>query len=641
MASTKKCSENSTLLEEPEVFLAVIIADSYDKSFQPCTLDKSRVLVPLANRPLIDYTLAFLSLAGVEEVIIYCTSFPHQIKSYVESSEWARCMTLKVIINEDAQSIGDALRDLDDKQMISTDFVLLNGDLIANINLKACLEAHKKTREKDKEAILTKVMKKCPPGHRLRSADTMDLYAINKSTNQILSHMKVEGTSKVKLPTELIRENKELQLRYDLLDCQVTICAAMVPSLLTDNFDYQTVSHLVQGVLGNQEILSATMHVNILEEGYAARVCDFYSYKTVSGEVMDKWAYPFCPDRTWGSATHLHKGCNFSRTCELAKSVITGSNTSIGDSTVVKNSVIGDNCSIGANVEIKDSIIWKGVRVEDGCKVYNSIVCDDVILYKGTQLCASKSGVKITPQIILGGQVKLGPEAMLDEEIMLVSQAPASEWGDEVIPAHKGAGSKGVAYPFTPLADDLSEEGSEGSGAAEMTDDELLTSDTDLFYSELLDAFQRASAEKISAENIILDINSLKHAYNIQINEVNHMIMQAVLDRPNATSMTSQQLLSVLNPLLKVCLHVFKNYYRSEKSQLECLQAMQEFVGGDSRSMYLPIMSQVIMFFYQNDILEEEVIISWYENLPAVGLKTQVTKLVKWFEEADSESESD
>lgn len=43
------------------------------------------------------------------------------------------------------------------------------------------------------------------------------------------------------------------------------------------------------------------MHVHVLEDGYAARACDLYSYKTVSRDVLDKWAYPFCPDRAWSN----------------------------------------------------------------------------------------------------------------------------------------------------------------------------------------------------------------------------------------------------------------------------------------------------------------------------------------------------
>ena len=52
-------------------------------------------------------------------------------------------MTVKVIMNEEASSVGDALRDLDEKHMISTDFVLVQGDLVANLDLKTCMQQHK------------------------------------------------------------------------------------------------------------------------------------------------------------------------------------------------------------------------------------------------------------------------------------------------------------------------------------------------------------------------------------------------------------------------------------------------------------------------------------------------------------------
>ena len=36
----------------------------------------------------------------------------------------------------------------------------------------------------------------------------------------------------------------------------MTLCAAMIPSLLSDNFDYQTLDDVVHGVLGNEEVRS-------------------------------------------------------------------------------------------------------------------------------------------------------------------------------------------------------------------------------------------------------------------------------------------------------------------------------------------------------------------------------------------------
>ena len=60
---------------------------------------------------------------------------------------------------------------------------------------------YRRTREADKDAILTKVMKRCPPGHRIMSPDDMSLYALNKTTGQILYHRRAKGVTKMKLPT--------------------------------------------------------------------------------------------------------------------------------------------------------------------------------------------------------------------------------------------------------------------------------------------------------------------------------------------------------------------------------------------------------------------------------------------------------
>ena len=51
---------------------AVIIADSFNYRFLPVTIEKPRALLPLVNRPLIDYTVEFLAVAGVKEIFVFC-----------------------------------------------------------------------------------------------------------------------------------------------------------------------------------------------------------------------------------------------------------------------------------------------------------------------------------------------------------------------------------------------------------------------------------------------------------------------------------------------------------------------------------------------------------------------------------------
>ncbi|KAM9912855.1 hypothetical protein OXX69_002148, partial [Metschnikowia pulcherrima] len=59
---------------QDERFQAIVLTDSFETRFMPLTSVKPRCLLPLANVPLIDYTLEFLAKAGVNEVYLMCSS---------------------------------------------------------------------------------------------------------------------------------------------------------------------------------------------------------------------------------------------------------------------------------------------------------------------------------------------------------------------------------------------------------------------------------------------------------------------------------------------------------------------------------------------------------------------------------------
>ena len=47
-------------------------------------ISRSQCLLPLANTPLIEYTLEFLANAGVQEVYVYCGSHAEQLEDYIQ-----------------------------------------------------------------------------------------------------------------------------------------------------------------------------------------------------------------------------------------------------------------------------------------------------------------------------------------------------------------------------------------------------------------------------------------------------------------------------------------------------------------------------------------------------------------------------
>ena len=83
----KKDDDN---LAAPEKLQAVVLADSFSKNFRPITLQMPKVLMPLANVPMIEYTLEFLAAGGVKEIFVFCCAHADEIERYVRESRLER-----------------------------------------------------------------------------------------------------------------------------------------------------------------------------------------------------------------------------------------------------------------------------------------------------------------------------------------------------------------------------------------------------------------------------------------------------------------------------------------------------------------------------------------------------------------------
>lgn len=64
---------------------------------------------------------------------------------------------MTTVVSTSCLSAGEALRLIDQKDVIKSDFVLVSGDTVSNMNLAPVLEAHRARRQKDKSNIFTMV----------------------------------------------------------------------------------------------------------------------------------------------------------------------------------------------------------------------------------------------------------------------------------------------------------------------------------------------------------------------------------------------------------------------------------------------------------------------------------------------------
>ncbi|KAI3887383.1 hypothetical protein MKW92_050769 [Papaver armeniacum] len=113
---------------------AILLANTTfeENNFQPITKERPKVLLPLVNTPMIDYSLAWLKSAGVEQVfVVVCDNGAHskQITDYMAKSEWSSLhnpkFSVKTIAPHGCVSAGDALRFIYELDVIRGDFILV------------------------------------------------------------------------------------------------------------------------------------------------------------------------------------------------------------------------------------------------------------------------------------------------------------------------------------------------------------------------------------------------------------------------------------------------------------------------------------------------------------------------------------
>lgn len=90
----------------------------------------------------------------------------------LRQSKWSKPSSgikiVPIVTAKETFSPGDAMRDIYTHGIITSDFVLVTGDLVSNIRIDEVVKAHKERRKTNKDAIMTMVVKESGVKHRTR-----------------------------------------------------------------------------------------------------------------------------------------------------------------------------------------------------------------------------------------------------------------------------------------------------------------------------------------------------------------------------------------------------------------------------------------------------------------------------------------
>ena len=483
--SSAGSASTADFLRRDELLQAVLLADSFTSRFRPITLQTPKVLLPLLSLPLIDYALELLVSGGVKELFVFCCSHAEAIRAHVAGSRVLKgrggggC-SVRVVVSKDCYSAGDALRHLDSLDVIKGDFVLMTGDVVANVRLDDIVRQHRERAREDKGALMTVVLKQAASQHRVRPRDDDTMLALDPATSQLLVYHNsfASPTLTPPLPTAVFSSHPTVSFRCDLLDAGIDVCSPLVLPLLTDNFDYQHLRRdFIPGVLGQEDVLGYTIYAHVLTgEQYAVSVSDLHVYGQVSRDMLRRWAFPFVLDANLlgdgaegatsftyeRGSRYREEGVVVEREAVLGEDCVLGRGTTLAEGSSVDRTVIGRHCSIGRRARITGSFLWRGVTVEEGATVTDAILCDNVRVRKGATVqrgCVLSYGVVIGEGAVVPEYSKVTrvqqQDEVFEEDSPHPSDAAAEEEGETAV---VGAGGRGRRYVEEKQEDEDEEE---------------------------------------------------------------------------------------------------------------------------------------------------------------------------------------
>ena len=146
---------------------AILFAESFGNKFKPMSCDRPKALFPIANVPLLLYSLEFLAINNVTQVILVSTKDNRVFKSVTETikaahSNKANRLQITHFKLDKANSTASALREINDAMKLKDDFIIMQGDIVSNARLQGAIQMHMGAKKKDKggesaSVIMTKI----------------------------------------------------------------------------------------------------------------------------------------------------------------------------------------------------------------------------------------------------------------------------------------------------------------------------------------------------------------------------------------------------------------------------------------------------------------------------------------------------
>ena len=343
---------------------AVILAGGPGTRLRPLTCTRPKLLMPIANRPLLDWTFERLSWAGVSEVILAVNYLAESFQQYFGKERYG----VKIKYSREPRAMGTAGPIKLSEKMLTLDkdetLIAMNGDIWCDLDFSMLDAVHRKSREKGGVATIT-------------------LYEVEDVSRYGVVELDREGRVKAFV------EKPGGKVRSRLIN-------AGIYAFSREIFDYlearkMSMEREVFPRLAEEKRLYGFQH-----KGEWGDIGKFEDYLRVNFQVAEALA---------AGKPRIEGSAEYNSTVKFVPPVILGENVKVGaNSKIGPYAILGRNVKVGESCQLTETVVFDNVEMGGGCLVKSSIVGEGVSIGDSVRI---SGGSVIGDLAIIASNVKL------------------------------------------------------------------------------------------------------------------------------------------------------------------------------------------------------------------------------------------
>ena len=335
---------------------AMIMAAGAGTRLHPLTASVPKPMVPIANRPVLEYALENLRRHGITEIVLNLHSHPDMIRRHFgDGKRWG----INIQYSYEPKLLGTAggVKNVETFLNGGT-FIVMSGDGLTDINLTKLLAFH----------------------HARRAMGTMALKPVDVRFDYGVAMTNPQGRI-----TRFIEKPHWSDVFSNHVNTGIYVfepsALAQIPSGKVFDFGHQLWPKLLKQ--------RAPIYAKVIDS-YWCDVGNLNEYRRAQKDLLDgEIRYPLSGHQI-RPRVRVNEGAVIDQSVVLEAPCLIGKNCRIGrGSRIGAYTVIGDGARIGKHATLRHSTLWNNVRVGDGVKLENCVighgaqVSENISVYEG------------------------------------------------------------------------------------------------------------------------------------------------------------------------------------------------------------------------------------------------------------------